>query len=68
MAIDYTSLLKTVPMFASLKHADCADLAGVIRVNRYRKGAIIFHQDDPGSTLYVIISGQVKITINSPED
>jgi CRP/FNR family transcriptional regulator/CRP/FNR family cyclic AMP-dependent transcriptional regulator len=65
--MDYASFLKNVPLFASLKPADFADLANIIKVNKYKKGDTIFHQEDPGATLYIILSGQVKITINSPD-
>lgn len=59
--------LARVPLFNSLKPAHLADLAAKLRVRRYRAGEIIFHQDDPGSTLHVIKSGRVKITTTSPE-
>ncbi|MFC1925915.1 Crp/Fnr family transcriptional regulator [Chloroflexota bacterium] len=65
--MDYISFFRNVPLFASLKAADYADLAGITKVHKYKKGDIIFHQEDPGSTLYIIISGQVKITIDSRE-
>ncbi|MFC1925916.1 Crp/Fnr family transcriptional regulator [Chloroflexota bacterium] len=65
--MDYGSFLKNVPLFASLKPADYADLARITKVHKYKKGDNIFHQEDPGSTLYIIISGQVKVTIDSHE-
>jgi len=65
--MDYASFLKNVPIFASLKPADLDDLARITKINKYKKGDSIFHQADPGSTLYIIASGQVKITVSSPE-
>ena len=65
--MDYSYFLKKVPLFASLRTTDYTDLIGMTKLNKYKKGDIIFHQEDPGSTLYIIISGQVKITIDSPE-
>lgn len=65
--MDYTPLLKNVPLFDSLSDADCADLVRMTRVKKYRKNDTIIHEDDPGSILYIIVSGQVKITTNSQE-
>lgn len=65
--MDYASFLESVPLFASLKPADYADLVSMTKINKYKKGDTIFHQEDPGSTLYIIISGQVKVTIDSAE-
>jgi len=65
--MEYASFLKNVPLFAFLKPADLDDLSNIIKVKKYRKGDTIFHQEDPGATLYIILSGQVKVTINSTD-
>jgi len=65
--MDHASFLENVPLFASLKPSERADLASIAKVNKYYKGDTIFHQADPGSTLYIIASGQVKVTVSSPE-
>lgn len=59
--------LARVPLFASLKADHLAELAGKLRVRNYRRGEVIFHQDDPGADLYIIKSGQVKIAASSLE-
>lgn len=61
------SLLARVPLFTSLKPAYIAELASKVRIRNYRRGEIIFHKDDPGPTLYIIKTGQVKITTYSSE-
>lgn len=61
------SLLARVPLFTSLKPAYVAELASKVRIRNYRRGEIIFHKDDPGPTLYIIKTGQVKITTYSGE-
>ena len=65
--MDRASFLEKVPLFASLKPTDRADLASLTQVHKYQKGDTIFYQEDPGSTFYIITSGQVKITVNSSE-
>jgi CRP/FNR family cyclic AMP-dependent transcriptional regulator len=62
-----STFLARVPLFASLKPDHLAELAGKLRVRSYRRGEVIFHQDDPGVDLHIIKSGQVKIAASSPE-
>lgn len=63
----YESLLAQIPFFSQLPAEAISDLSRRINRRRYEKDHIIFHKDDPGSTLYVILSGKVKITLPSPE-
>lgn len=58
--------LAGVPLFRDLDAAALERLAGSVRVRRYRRGEVIFHQGDPGDALHVILSGRVKIS--SPSD
>lgn len=60
-------LLSKTPLFAVLQEEDLEELAGATRTRTYERGDIICHKDDPGYTLYVIISGAVKISISSSE-
>ncbi len=60
-------LLAKVPLFASLKGEHLSDLASKMSTRNYRRGEAIFHKDDPGSTLYILKTGQVKIATDSPE-
>src|SRR5262249_26345289 len=41
--------------------------AGYARVERFRKGATIFHKGDPGSGLMAVLAGEVKISVPSAE-
>ena len=59
--------LRRVPLLAIVPEADLAWLAERARPRQYRAGTIIFHRDDPGSTLHVIATGLVKLVLASPE-
>jgi CRP/FNR family cyclic AMP-dependent transcriptional regulator len=59
--------LSRVPLFAALQQDHLAELAAKLRSHAYRRGEVIFHQDDPGSAMHIIKSGQVKITTTSAE-
>jgi CRP/FNR family transcriptional regulator/CRP/FNR family cyclic AMP-dependent transcriptional regulator len=50
-----------------MQQADIIRLATRMRRRSYRQGDIIFHKGDPGSTLYVVEQGQVKIFTPSQE-
>ncbi|MBI3909613.1 MAG: Crp/Fnr family transcriptional regulator [Armatimonadetes bacterium] len=59
--------LAEVPLFAGLGEADLALVAQQARLRRYREQDTVFHRDDPGVALYVILSGKVKIHSEAPD-
>jgi CRP/FNR family transcriptional regulator, cyclic AMP receptor protein len=61
------AFLAKVPLFASLKPALLDELAAKLAPKSYRRAEVIFHQDDPGSAMHIVKSGQVKIATTSPE-
>ena len=54
--------LKRVPFLGEMSESDIALAAQAIRRRSYRRGEVIFRQDDPGNALYLIESGTVKIS------
>ena len=58
------SLLGRVPFFADFSRTDLDALAAFVRSRCYPKGSIIFHRGDPGMILYLIETGEVKLTIS----
>jgi CRP/FNR family transcriptional regulator/CRP/FNR family cyclic AMP-dependent transcriptional regulator len=65
--VDRVSLLRQVPLFASVQPDWLNELANRLTPRNYKRGETIFHKDDPGASLYIISSGQVKIATTSPE-
>ncbi|MGE3539555.1 MAG: Crp/Fnr family transcriptional regulator [Candidatus Tectimicrobiota bacterium] len=59
----YADFLKNVPLFSELDSDELRQLASVIREQHYKKHTTIVRIDDPGSALYILKSGLVKITI-----
>lgn len=55
------SLLRQVPLFAGLEDEPLRLLARACRRRTFAPRTTLFHQDDPGHTLYVIVSGHVLI-------
>lgn len=55
------TLLKNLNIFSSLDDAAISQLSAHCRRRKFRAGEALFHEGDPGLTLYVIISGSVNI-------
>ncbi len=67
MAASVSSVLAKVPFFAGVPEAEMDVLARSLQRRSVRGGKAVFRQDDPGSSLYVIEAGVVKVQRTSPE-
>jgi len=59
--------LRQIGLFANLSEQALAALAVRMRVRAYRKGEVLFHKDDPGTALFLVRTGRVKISAFSSE-
>jgi CRP/FNR family transcriptional regulator, cyclic AMP receptor protein len=57
--------LGAIPFFAGLDPEALERLAAGMRSRRFRRGEVIFHIGDPGDALFVIVQGEVKISLPS---
>jgi|SRR3954470_905170 len=57
--------LSTIAFFSGLDAEALERLAAGMRSRRFRRGEVIFHLGDPGDALFVIVSGEVKISLPS---
>jgi CRP/FNR family transcriptional regulator len=55
--------LRRLPLFARLSDAELGDLAERIRLRPFRRTEVIFRKDDPGTHLYLVLDGAVKIAL-----
>lgn len=55
--------LDQISLFAGLPPGDLETLSRCVREKRYRKGETLFHLDDPGTALFLIRSGRVKVSL-----
>lgn len=60
-------LLANIPLFEGLSNSDLDIVAQRVRPRRYKDNDTIFHKDDPGVALYVIVEGKVKIHNETPD-
>ena len=59
--------LRRCPLFSRVDDVTLARCTESLRNRRYRRNETIFHQGDPGDSLYVIETGAVKIVLPDPE-
>jgi CRP-like cAMP-binding protein len=57
--------LASIPFFSGLGSAALQRVAAGMRARRFRRGEVIFHAGDPGDALFIIVSGEVKISLPS---
>jgi len=52
---------QAIPLLASLRAADRADVEPLCRLRRYEKGETIFEEGAPAERIYFVVDGRVKI-------
>ena len=55
--------LRRYPLFAKLSDAELLTLAERSRTRSFKRGEALFRKDDPGTHLYVVLDGSVKIAL-----
>lgn len=56
-------LLRRYPLFANLSDPELLQLAERARIRSFKRGDTLFRKDDPGTHLYVVLDGAVKIAL-----
>lgn len=59
------NILLDLPLFAGVPHAALSEINNIIRADPYSDGATIYRAEDPGSRMYIVASGAVKLTRGS---
>jgi CRP/FNR family transcriptional regulator, cyclic AMP receptor protein len=57
--------LGSIPFFAGLGPDALERVGAGTRIRRFRRGEVIFHLGDPGDALFIIVNGEVKISLPS---
>lgn len=61
--MDVRELLRSVPIFSDLDDTGIETLERVIARKVYPKDGVVFFENEPGDTLFMILFGRVKVTI-----
>jgi CRP/FNR family cyclic AMP-dependent transcriptional regulator len=59
--------LRDVPLFNGLDDAELAQLAADLKRRYFAADQSVFYQGDPGSAVYIIVSGRVRIYVHGEE-
>lgn len=66
--VDRTDVfLKKVSLFAEMPEDDLKKMSKLVHSRRYRRQEVIFHANDPGTALFILKSGTVKISVMDHE-
>jgi serine/threonine protein kinase len=60
-------ILRGIPLFTSISINDLVELSNKLRIRHYKKGQVIFHKDDFGSTIHMIMKGKVRVSVPSDD-
>jgi len=58
-------IIKRVDFLESLEEPDLVELAHKIKHQIFSAGEVLFNQDDPGDTFYLIDSGHIQVTVKN---
>ena len=61
LTIERVICLKAVPMFAEVSEETLADVAELLGEVEYEKGQVVFEKGAQGDSLYIVISGRVRV-------
>ena len=59
--VEKVLMLKSAPIFAGTADSVLAEVAGLVEETSFETDQVIFHKGDPGDSLYVIVSGSVRV-------
>ncbi len=60
------AFLKTMPLFDGLSESELSVVAEALRWRRYKRGEAIYRQEDPPGSLYLVMSGLLKVCLETP--
>ncbi len=61
-----TSKLREIDLFSDLSDRAMESIAALMYTRRFRRGQKIFSDGDPGKAMYIIMSGEVRISKTIP--
>ncbi|MCI0810071.1 MAG: Crp/Fnr family transcriptional regulator [Chloroflexi bacterium] len=59
--------LAKVPIFENLTPEQLQPLGEKMRPRKFQRGEVVFHQDDPGDRMHIIVQGRVRISLDSDD-
>lgn len=63
--LDKIDELRKVSLFQGLLFEDLETISRIARCHAFDPGSVIFRQDDPGDSLYVVIEGKADVVLET---
>ncbi len=60
-----TDLIKAIPLFSSLSRKQLGVLAAASAIRPAEANSVIVHQDEPGTSCFLVLAGRVQIRRNN---
>jgi CRP/FNR family cyclic AMP-dependent transcriptional regulator len=54
------------PLFAEVPESEMREVLQIARRRRFARGEVVFHRDDPGDSLHLIVKGRFAVRIMTP--
>ena len=67
MTTDLAEILRDTSLLRSVPTPDLERVLAVSRLRTFRRGQVVFTRGDPGDTLIVVVSGQVKVVVRAAD-
>jgi CRP/FNR family transcriptional regulator, cyclic AMP receptor protein len=67
-SITNVEVLKLCPLFQRLTDRELKKVSRIIYERRYQAGEYLFEKEQPGTAMFIIKSGLVKVVIHGPDD
>jgi CRP/FNR family cyclic AMP-dependent transcriptional regulator len=59
--------LRSCRLFAGTSQESLAGISRTLRARKFRRGEVLFHEGDPGDSLFIVVSGSVKVVVPSDQ-
>jgi CRP/FNR family cyclic AMP-dependent transcriptional regulator len=59
--------LRSCRLFAGTSPESLTGISRTLRARRFRRGEVLFHEGDPGDSLFIVVSGSVKVVLPSDQ-
>ena len=59
--------LRRSSLFAAMNPESLESIARTMKIRKFRRGEVLFHEGDPGDSLFIVVTGSVKVVVPSDE-
>ena len=59
-----TRLRRYAPLFSEFDQEELTQILGVTELHQLPLGSVVFRQGDPGDSIFVVVEGQVTLTVD----